>query len=170
MSDNSVRTIALCRSCGSDNLTPIISLGDLYVSNFFDPGNEHEGVRAPLELVLCGGHSGGCGLLQLKHTGPGELMYRDYWYKSGVNATMTGELQDIAAKVKEIVPLGEGDSVIDIGANDGTLLRSYGVPGLETVCFEPARNLEEEGKKGTTKIIVDFFNHAVWEKEFPGRK
>ncbi|MEK7464446.1 MAG: class I SAM-dependent methyltransferase [Patescibacteria group bacterium] len=165
-----IRVIESCRSCGFKNLTQIFSLGNLYVSDFLDPGQEYQGTEAPLELVLCNQKDGGCGLLQLRHTVSGEVMYRNYWYKSGINQTMTDELNGIANKVSEIVGLKSGDLVIDIGANDGTLLRGYKIPGLKTVGFEPAKNLEEEGKKGTTKIIVDFFNHNSWEKEFGNAK
>jgi hypothetical protein len=127
-------------------------------------------VKAPLELVLCNQKDGGCGLLQLKHTVSAETLYRDYWYKSGINKTMTDELVGIAGKVSSIAGLKEGDFVIDIGSNDGTLLRGYDVPGLTTVGFEPARNMEQYGKEGTTKIFVDFFNHRDWQKEFGSAK
>lgn len=160
------RVINSCRVCGSKNLTPILSLGDLYVSNFFDSPDNSKGVKAPLELVLCDAKNGGCGLLQLKHTVSAEEMYRNYWYRSGINKTMTDELNDIAGKAAKIADLKAGDYAIDIGANDGTLLRGYKISGLNTVGFEPAKNLEQYGKEETTKIIVDFFNQSAWQKEF----
>ncbi len=153
--------------CGSKKLTPILSLGELYVSNFFDITEKDQGVKAPLELVLCNQKDGGCGLLQLRHTVSNEAMYRNYWYVSGINKSMTDELNGIAGKLESIVPLKPGDFIVDIGSNDGTLLRGYKkIPGLKLIGFEPARNLEELGKKGTTKIFVDFFNFPAWQKEF----
>jgi hypothetical protein len=165
-----IRTINKCRVCGSAKLTSILSLGELYVSDFLDPGQEYRGVKAPLELILCSEKDGGCGLLQLKHTVPGEAMYRNYWYRSGINKTMTDELNGIAAVVSKMANLKENDFVIDIGANDGTLLRGYKMPGIKTIGFEPARNLEAYNKEGTTRVFVDFFNHAVWQKEFGDKK
>lgn len=152
--------------CGYENLTPILSLGELYVSNFLDSPDDTRGVRAPLELVLCNAKDGGCGLLQLRHTVSGEAMYRNYWYRSGINKTMTDELNGIAKKVSSIANLKKDDYVIDIGANDGTLLRGYKIKGLHTVGFEPAKNLEQYSTEGTTKIFADFFNHEVWKKTF----
>ncbi len=143
-----------------------MSLGYLYVSDFLDSPDKTKGIKAPLELVLCNIKDGGCGLLQLRHTVSDEAMYRNYWYRSGINKTMTDELNGIAEKAAAIANLKAGDCVIDIGANDGTLLRGYRVPGLNTVGFEPARNLERYGKEGTTKIIVDFFSQSAWLKEF----
>ncbi len=83
---------------------------------------------------------------------------------------MTDELNSIAEKSSTIGNLKAHDYVIDIGANDGTLLRGYKVPGLNTVGFEPAINLEPFGRQGTTKIIVDFFNYVAWEQAFGAQK
>lgn len=151
-----------CRVCGFGNMAPILSLGELYISDFLDGG---EGVKAPLDLVLCNTKDGGCGLLQLRHTVLHESLYRNYWYRSGMNRTMTDELRGIVAKVESLLDLKSGDYVLDIGANDGTLLRGYKTK-LNLIGFEPARNLAVWNKKGTTKIIPDFFNHGAWEKEF----
>lgn len=170
MNTSVFKTIKKCRACGSLELTDILSLGDLYVSDFLDSPDNSKGIRAPLELVLCNRKDNGCGLLQLRHTVSDEAMYRNYWYRSGINKTMTDELNDIAEKASKIGSLKSHDYVIDIGANDGTLLRGYQVPGINTVGFEPARNLEPYGKQGTTRIIVDFFSYSEWEKVFGAQK
>jgi len=151
-----------CRVCGNQSMQSIFSLGDLYVSNFLSEGEE--GDKAPLDLVLCSVEDGGCGLVQLRHTTPHEALYRNYWYRSGINRTMTDELNGIARKAESLVRLKADDYVIDIGANDGTLLRGYTTEGLNRIGYEPARNLEQYNTKGTTKIFPDFFNHPVWEK------
>lgn len=164
------KEITCCRVCGSRNLTDVLSLGNLAVSDFVDNPTTETGIKAPLELVLCDPAQGGCGLLQLRHTVSSEAMYRNYWYRSGINRTMTEELADIASNAVRAASLHAGDYVIDIGANDGTLLRSYDIKGLNTIGFEPAKNLYEYGEKGTTKIIVDFFNHAGWSKAFGNAK
>lgn len=166
MNKTQYRQIGQCRVCNSPKLTSILSLGDLYVSDFLDPADRNKGIKAPLDLVLCNVKDGGCGLLQLKHTVSSEAMYRNYWYRSGINKSMTDELADIALNAARVANLQAGDFVIDIGANDGTLLRGYKVPGLQTIGFEPARNLYEYGKEGTTKIISDFFNHEAWAAAF----
>lgn len=166
MKNKMYKEISCCRVCQSKNLVDVLSLGDLAVSDFVDNPVTEPGIKAPLELVLCDAKQGGCGLLQLRHTVSSEAMYRNYWYRSGINQTMTDELADIASNAAKAANLKAGDFVIDIGANDGTLLRSYQVAGLNTVGFEPARNLYEYGKEGTTKIIVDFFNKSAWRSEF----
>jgi len=164
------KEIDCCRVCLSNNLEPILSLGNLAVSDFFESPEKMNDIVAPLELVLCDEEKGGCGLLQLKHTVSSEEMFRNYWYLSGINQTMTNELTQISKNAKEVADLQSDDIVIDIGSNDGTLLRSYGVDGLNTIGFEPAKNLFNDGSKGTTKIISDFFNFDAWKECFGEKK
>jgi len=155
-----------CRVCGHA-LTSIFSLGSLCVSNFVDgAGDEENTQKFPLELTLCNAADGGCGLVQLKDSVSHEAMYRNYWYRSGINRTMVNELTSIANTMEAMVPLKSGDSVLDIGANDGTLLRAYRAQGISRIGYEPAKNLGKYNVQGTTKIIPDFFSAASWKKEF----
>jgi hypothetical protein len=166
MSDTAAKTRS-CRVCGLKNLTPVFSLGELCVSNFVDgPESPANKEKFPLELMLCNVSDGGCGLLQLNETVSHEAMYRNYWYRSGINKTMTDELNGIAHIMENMANVHAGDYVLDIGTNDGTLLRAYSDPGLQRIGFEPANNLGQYNSKGTTKVFNDFFSAARWEKEF----
>src|SRR3989344_212636 len=155
------RAITNCRSCGSNRLTPIFSLGELYISNFIDSPKAQK-IKAPLESVLCQK----CGLLQLKHTVSPEKLYRSYWYFSGVNKTMRKELADISLTAARLVNLKSGDFVLDIGSNDSTLLLSHKKKNLKLIGFEPAKNLIPRARVKNLKIINNFFNHNDWQKIF----
>jgi NDP-4-keto-2,6-dideoxyhexose 3-C-methyltransferase len=163
-----VKTRETCRVCGSSELTSVLSLGNQYVTNFVDYV-KGDYPRGPLELVLCNVKDGGCGLLQLKHTVERDVMYRKYWYQSGISTTMVKALADITSAAERIVNLSAGDIVVDIGANDGTLLRQYKIPGLVTVGFEPS-NLWKLGVEGNSKIINDYFNSASFQRELGNKK
>lgn len=154
-----------CRTCESKNLTPIMSLGDQYVTNFVS-SPEEQGEKIPLELDLCNE----CTLLQLRHTTPPDLMYRQYWYKSGISTTMVAALSDITEKAGTLIPLKAGDMVVDTGPNDGTLLRSYRQKNLKLVGFEPAKNLAPLAAVGTTKVLNDYWNYKAFEREFGSEK
>jgi NDP-4-keto-2,6-dideoxyhexose 3-C-methyltransferase len=152
--------ISACRVCASHRLVSVLSLGDQYVSDFVTSEGDHP--KAPLELVKCSN----CGLVQLKHTIPRDSLYRHYWYRSGISETMRAALADITLKAYNIVRPLPGSIVIDIGCNDGTLLRSYPKNGLNLVGFEPAANLLEDARKGTGWIFNDFFSADVYRKKF----
>src|SRR5690242_690285 len=110
------------------------------VSGFVEEGDEPAS-KAPLDLALCDPGDGGCGLVQLKHTVSPELLYRHYWYRSVTNESMRVALADVTLRVEELVALAAGDIVLDIGCNDGTLLRTYRTKGVRLCGFEPAKNL-----------------------------
>ena len=164
------RTITRCRVCGSDRLASILSLGSIYVSDFVTDRTATSEKTYPLELVLCDPAQNGCGLLQLRHTVNPEKMYRFYYYHSGTNAMMRKALGDITACAEKKIDLHKGDLVLDIGCNDGTLLRSYRRKGIKLVGFDPAKNLVPEARVGTHKIINDYFNYEAFEENLPGKK
>ena len=113
------KVIKRCRVCVSEKLMTILSLGSQYLSDFGSGGVPK---KYPLELVLCKD----CNLLQLRHTVSKDSLYTErYGYRSGINNTMKNELKNIVKKVKDKIKLSKGDLVIDIGANDGTLIKNY---------------------------------------------
>jgi len=149
------KTISSCRICCSKELTTLFSLGEQYVNNFISLDELDNCVIAPLELVFCEN----CTLVQLRHTAPQELLYSGfYWYKSGVTQTMRSALQDVAKDIEGRISLSSGDVVLDIGSNDGTLLRCFADSNLILVGVEPASNLNEEGGKGLNHFIGEFWN------------
>ena len=85
--------IEKCRVCQNSNLIKILSLGNQYISNYVDEKFNHSvDDKVPLDLVLCPESSGGCGLLQSKHTASRQLLYKEYWFRSGLNESMKSAL------------------------------------------------------------------------------
>jgi NDP-4-keto-2,6-dideoxyhexose 3-C-methyltransferase len=149
-----------CRICGG-KLIPILDLGELYISDFVRPGEE--GIKAPLVVAECEN----CGLVQLKHTVNSDSMYKKhYWYRSGLNKSMVKDLKNVVESAEKLIELENGDTVIDIGTNDGTLLSLYKNKNLlNTVGFDPAPNLAELASKNCANFINDYFtgeNPLFW--------
>jgi len=134
-----------------EKLVELFGLGDFYLSDFIDaPVSDVE--KAPLTLAL----DRKSGLLQLKHTAPLDKLYKQYWYRSGTNKTMTGELQSIVRKAVSLVRSVPDDIVLDIGCNDGTLLKYYG-RNFYKVGFDPAENLRNYAEKHADLVVTDYF-------------
>ena len=110
-----------CRICAGKDFAPVLDLGEQYIANAFHHGNDAPTLKAPLKLIRCPT----CGLVQLAHSIKRDLMYRSYWYRSGVNQTMRSHLKEIAEDVQRHAKLHNGDKVLDIGCNDCTLLANY---------------------------------------------
>jgi hypothetical protein len=156
-----------CRACGSRALQPVLSLGDQYLASNFSISPDFPPVErtVPLDLVRCdpAEDQEACGLVQLRHTVPSDLMYSSYGYRSGINQTMTQHLAGIARSLEERVALKAGDLVVDIGANDGTLLLQYQTRGATYVGFEPS-NIRPEHPTPHLAFIKDYFSAASLRK------
>jgi len=151
------REIKQCRLC-KGALNVIYDLGKLYVSAFLEQGVKGE--RAPLRLAECVD----CGLVQLKDQVELDDMYRQYWYRSGLNKSMTYDLRDIARSAEDLVDLQPGDIVLDIGTNDGTLLSEYFNKTILKVGFDPALNLRDKAEKNCDVFINDYFSAEHYPK------
>ncbi len=149
------KKIKHCLLCKNKKLKNIFSLGNPFVSNFVNKKNISKGVRAPLTLVYCKK----CTLIQLSHIASQDLIYKKfYWYKSGITKTMRDALKDIFDKSLRYVSLSKNDVVLDIGANDGTLLKYYKQKKIKTIGCEPASNLKKELKKNCHYVLDDFWS------------
>jgi len=144
-----------CLLCKNKNIKEIFSLGNLFVSNFVKKRDIKKGLKAPLNLLYCN-H---CSLIQLSHIAPQEIMYkRFYWYRSGVTKTMNLGLKNIFKESLKYIKMSSNDVVLDIGANDGTLLSYYKKKNFITIGCEPARNLQKFLKKNCNFTINNFWS------------
>lgn len=146
-----------CRVCGSSALTKVIDLGEQYLQgSFVKPGKEMPPLRKiPLSLLRCDSvrDERACGLLQMEHTVPPEILYSAYWYRSGTNNTMRQHLRGI---VEDVVSIFNKPSarVLDIGCNDGTLLKYYPNDYLK-YGVDPSDVAQEI--KGDITVVQDIF-------------
>lgn len=143
-----------CRLCGSNALVEVLDLGELALTGVFPQTPDELVTTGPLELVWCRS----CTLLQLATSYEPSEMYGDnYGYRSGLNASMVEHLARKARGLEALVGLREGDVVVDIGSNDGTLLASYEVGGLHLVGIDPTANRFAEYYPEGAQLVPDFF-------------
>lgn len=130
----------------------LFTLGDFYHSDFLLPG---EPLPEKTELGLSLDED--TGLVRLTTLTPPEKMFGKYWYRSGTNATMRGELKGIVDEVMSRIELKAGDIWIDLASNDGTLL-SFVPKSVYRIGIDPADNsFKEEAQKHADEIIQEFF-------------
>jgi len=162
-----------CRLCGSRALTPVVSLGDQYIGGAFAKPDCTPPVqrRIPLDLVRCDPalDQDACGLVQMRHSVPPRVLYASYWYRSGVNQTMRDHLAGIAHMAEEIAGLKAGDLVLDIGCNDGTLLKSYRSEGIKRLGIDPS-NVVAHARAAGLQVVNDFFSAAALRSVYPEQK
>lgn len=152
-----------CRSCTSSRLLEVLDLGLIHISAFLAP-SEPDTPKTPVVLVLCES----CSLLQLKHYIEPDIHFTNFRYRSGLTATMRNALLDVVEGVSKRIDIRRGDTVVDIGSNDSTLLR-YWSPNFERIGFEPAENHMAEARETGLTIVNDYFSHTGL-REVTGKK
>jgi SAM-dependent methyltransferase len=118
-----------CRICGNSFLTNVLDLGLQHVQGAFEHPNSLKPPYRKIQnkIVRCDTdkNEDACGLIQSEFSASPDILYRNYWYQSGISKTMTEHLQSIAKEAQNILNKNEDLDVLDIAANDGTLLRGY---------------------------------------------
>ncbi len=151
-----IRIATSCRYCGSHDLRPVVSLGEHPPSNsFLREEDIPRETRAPLEVVRCGP----CALSQLRHTVDLETVFDDYLYLSSTSQALRQHYGTLAKDLSHRFGLGPGDLVVDIGCNDGVLLREFD-PRLARVGVEPSRVGELARREGL-EVVGGFFGRSV---------
>src|SRR5688572_23747213 len=153
-----IKTRTTCRVCGSSALTNVIDLGEQYLQgSFIKPGKEMPSTRKiPCTLVRCNPQldENACGLLQMQHSVPPEILYAAYWYRSGTNNTMRNHLKGIVESVTSIIRKKDA-IVLDIGCNDGTLLGYYPA-GFMKYGVDPS-DIAQEINGANAVVVQDIF-------------
>ena len=150
MVDVIINEATSCRVCGKE-VIEIVDFGEIYINDFPNAPGKNKG-KAPMILDQCIS----CNLVQLRHTVDPQVLYGDhYWYESSLNPKLRNNLLDIAGIANKISQ--PGDCVLDIGANDGTLLSGIQDDRVRIGC-EPASNL-------WTKLCVhaDVVLPSMWD-------
>ncbi len=158
--------IRQCRSCNSKNFIKILSLGNQYLSDFTKKSSKQK--TYPLNIILCKK----CNLVQLDYTTPAKYLYTErYGYKSGINKTMQDELKGIVSSgLKKIKKTKDKIIAIDIGANDGTLLKNYSKNKVYRIAVEPIKKLAKENSKNADLVINNYFSYEALNKKIKNLK
>ena len=165
--------IAQCRICGNKELISILHLGDQYLTGVFPKTKNQEIPCGPLELVKCDNqnNSKNCGLVQLRHSYESSALYGDgYGYRSSLNQSMVNHLK---AKVDRILSQGilkQGDMVVDVGSNDGTLLKCYPSDGLTIIGVDPTGKAFKKYYPAHIDLLPNFFSADLIKGAYGLRK
>ena len=125
--------------------------------------------KIPCDLVRCDPttDANACGLLQMKHSVPPEILYAAYWYRSGTNNTMREHLKGIAAQAMQLLEKPDA-RVLDIGCNDGTLLKNYPASFIK-YGVDPS-DVAQEVKGENLQVVQDIFPSEQLTKLLGGEK
>jgi SAM-dependent methyltransferase len=145
-----------CRLCGSIELERVVELTPTPPANAFTARPEPQ-TAYPLELMLCGG----CGHLQLHHVVDPQVLFRDYVYAAGTSPVFVAHFKRYAEEAIARFGLKAGDLVVDVGSNDGTLLRFFQSSGLRVLGVDPAREIARRATEAGIPTMPEFLDLAM---------
>lgn len=157
--------VKCCRLCKNKSLIRIANLGEQFLTGVFPRKIDQFVHRGPLELVKCDdiSNSSACGLVQLRHSYPADLLYDEgYGYRSSLNKSMVSHLSGKVLKILGMVSLEEGDVILDIGSNDGTLLNSYPNRRYKFIGVDPLLQFFQSSYFSDIKLVSKFFSANVY--------
>lgn len=160
-----INNIENCRLCHSENIEDVISLGEQYITSRFPKYGDFSTPKTSIDLCHCED----CGLLQLKQTTfSSELYEYEYGYRSGISNTMRQHFKDYYEEILSKVTINDGDTIVDIGSNDSTLLQQYSST-LKRIGIDPT------GKQfrqyyGDIELIPNYFTVNNYKNVYGERK
>lgn len=150
--------MSTCRLCHSNSMKLVVKLkpmpiGDAYLAK------EHlknQGLFG-MDLFICLD----CGLAQLPEVVSPDVIYRPYIYRTSDSKGLVEHFRKYVETVFDKFKPPKGLLAIDIGSNDGTVLRFFKDKGMKVLGFDPAITIAQEATKSGIPTLPEFFNQAT---------
>jgi methylation protein EvaC len=146
-----IKMIKQCHLCGQPALHELLNLGSQPLANKYPTQDQFASEDFfPLAVYFCCD----CKNVQLGTIVSRTRMFEDYYYLSSVNASLVRHFEKLAKK------LASAKLVIDVGSNDGILLRPLLELGVKAVGIEPSVNVSKIANDAGLETICAFFDMA----------
>jgi len=158
-----------CRICKNEDLKIFLSLGKSPLANSFlaEEDLNKEEKKYPLELVFCSN----CKLVQLSYVVDPELMFKNYVYVTSTTKTFQRHFTQMAEEIGNKFNLTEKSLVVDIGSNDGLLLKGFQkFKKVRVMGVEPATNIAKMANDSGIDTINDFFSEKTVDEIIEKKK
>ena len=152
-----------CRLCSNKEFKLILDLGCQPPSNSFLSKNQLKKSedKFPLRLYLCKK----CYHLQLRDIVDKKLLFSNYLYMTSANKPIVTHFEKYADVIfNKFLKNKKENKVIEIGSNDGTLLKKFLRYNVNVLGIEPAKNLASISNKSKIKTKNCFFNYNIAKK------
>jgi novobiocin biosynthesis protein NovU/D-mycarose 3-C-methyltransferase len=108
----------------------------------------------PLAVAACSR----CGFVQLTFVVPAEQLYRHYLYVSSTSEAVRRYAAALAKRLAVRYALAPSDLVVELGSNDGLVLREFQRQGVQVLGVEPARNIAAVANAHGVPTVEEFFS------------
>jgi methylation protein EvaC len=150
-----------CLVCEHE-VTEFINFGRMPIANGFLLPAEY-GKEYFFELRV--GFCPRCSMVQLLEQPDREMMFHEnYAYFSSISTRMAEHFKDFAGYVRGKCLGGKDPFVVELGSNDGIMLRNFAEAGIRHLGVEPSANVAEAARKRGVNTICEFFDEALAER------
>ena len=148
-----------CRLCDSRQLALAVPLAPSAIADAYLPPELAEVSRSryPLDLYLCGD----CGHVQLLDVVHPDVLFRNYTFKTSSSTGLVDHFRKYADEVRQLATPGSDPLVVEIGSNDGSLLRFFQTHGYRTIGIDPAQRIAAEATASGVETIPEFFTSEL---------
>jgi len=145
-----------CKICTNNNTVEVINLKKQPLANKY-PRNKSEiakEVKYNLKVYYCKI----CKSAQISKLISRNIMFEDYYYLSSVNKKLVDHFNQLSTK------LNKSNFVVDIGSNDGILLKPLKKAGVKAIGIDPSINVSKIANEKGYKTMVGFFDNNIIKK------
>ena len=123
-----------CSGCGGDDLKQFLDLGASPIADAYTMSPEAHADRHPLQVGVCGD----CRLVQLLDVVAHDVLFgTGYSFYTSASAPLSAYHERYAADVIDRIHV-TGSLVVEVGCNDGDLLRHFASAGADVLGIDPA--------------------------------
>jgi SAM-dependent methyltransferase len=158
------RTRQTCRLCGSGAVEVAVPLQPITMAtpnlDLQAVAQRYVGVArvsVPLDLYLCRQ----CGHLQLLDVIDPDIQYTHFKYTTSISLGLPEHFRMLADELIASAGTKPGSLVVEIGSNDGTLLRPFKERGLNVLGVDPAQETALRATKAGTPTLAEFFTSKL---------
>jgi len=152
-----------CRLCGGEDLKLVVPLGMSPVSEkYVSRSNLSEvTLKVPLDLYFCMS----CFHVQLLDVVMPEYLWSDFTFQTSHNPVLVRHFQDYVERIIALKTLRPTDRIIDVGSNDGTLLKCFMERGFHAVLgVDPASEIVARANNEGIRTIEGYMNLELVDK------
>jgi len=149
-----------CRACGSDQLLPILSLGETPIADALLSREQLDApeLTAPLEVVFCPA----CSLVQITESVQPEILFcKDYPYFSSVSPSLLRHFAQSAEEIIRSRDLTADSLVVEAASNDGYMLRNFVAAGIPVLGIDPAEGPVKAARERGVPTLCTFFGKEL---------
>ena len=144
-----------CRLCDGRDLDLVIPLAPTPVADDYVPAERLDEVQetCPLDLYLCRR----CGHLQLLYVVDPELLFGNYLFETSTSLGLVEHYRRFADDVLDWLNPPPGALAVEIGSNEGSLLRCFQSRGMKALGVDPARDIARRATESGVETLPTFF-------------